>query len=80
MLVVDRVELGVLDQVAHVRHFDDRDAVVGEQRRDPAHESVGVGDVGQHVVAVQDLRADAGFAQLFGQILGEERVPGRDAP
>ena len=35
MLVVDRVELAVIDQVDQIGHFKDRDAVGGKQRRDP---------------------------------------------
>ena len=78
VLVVDRVELCVLDEVAQVGDLDDRDAIVFEDRLDPAHEAVGVGDVGQHVVAVDDAGAYAVSPESPGELLGEELVVGRD--
>ena len=50
VLVVDRVELEAFDQLAHVRHLDLGDPVVGEDGRDALHEPVQVGHVGEHVV------------------------------
>ena len=50
MLVVDGVELAVVHQVTHVRHLDDRGAVVGDQNSDALDEAVQVGDMGHHVV------------------------------
>ena len=38
--MVDRVELHLLDQADEVRHLDRRDAVVGEEGRDPGDEVV----------------------------------------
>ena len=50
VLVVDRVELEAFDQLAHVRHFDLRDPVVGEDGRDALDEPIQIRDVGEHVV------------------------------
>ena len=50
VLVVDRVELEAFDQLAHVRHLDLGDPVVGEDGRDALDEPVEIGDVGEHVV------------------------------
>ena len=51
VLVVDGVELAVGDQLAKVGHFDHRDAVLLDQRGDAVDETVGIGNVGEHVVS-----------------------------
>src|SRR6185312_3752058 len=56
VLVIDRVELAVIDEIAHVRCFDDCNTIVLQQRRDAGNEAVRVGDVGQDVVGVNDVR------------------------
>ncbi len=63
--MVDRVELAVVDQVLHVRRLDDGDAVVLQQRRDARDDAVEVGDVGQHVVGVNDVGALAVRRELL---------------
>ena len=78
VLVVDRVELELVDQVAHVRGLDDRDAVVGEDRGDPFDDAVHVGNVGEHVVRVQHRGAPALRPQLPGDGGSEELTQRRD--
>ena len=55
VLVVDAVELVLLDELERVRHLDDEDAVVGEQRRHPERELVEVADVVERVRRDDDL-------------------------
>ena len=72
MLVIDRVELGALDHVAHVRHFDHRDATRRQHRRDPAHEAVQIGDVRHDVQPEQHVGALALGHQARREIAAEE--------
>ena len=80
MLVIDRVELAVLDQVDHVGHLEHREAVrLLEQNRDPRDQAVQVRDVGEHVVGDDQI----GGAALGPQSTGERRArrsPGASAP
>ena len=69
MLVVDRVELAVVDQVADIGRLDHRHAVVLEQRRDAGDEAVGVRHVRQDVVGVDDV----GPAALGDQLAASSR-------
>ena len=57
VLVVDRVELAVVEHVLDVRHLDHRHAVRLQQRPDAGDEAVQIGDVGEHVVGVEDVGA-----------------------
>ena len=50
MLVVDRVELDVLDQIDHRRVLDGQHTVVGQQVGEPTDEVVEVGHMRHHVV------------------------------
>ncbi len=60
VLVVDRVELVVLDQAHQVRELHRRDAARRRAASScPADEVVEVGDVGEHVVAEQQVGARA---------------------
>ena len=79
MLVIDRVELAVVDQVAHVVHLDHGDAVVLEQRRDSVDESVRVRDVREHVVGMHDIGPAALGDELCRQLTAEELLPRVDA-
>ena len=69
VLVVDRVELAAVEHVLHVRHLDHRDPVVGETAREAGDEAVEPGDVGEHVVRVEDV----GARPLRGEPLRERR-------
>ncbi len=79
VLVIDRVELAVIDQILDVRRFDYRDSVILQQRRDSFHEAVGVGHVREHVVAVNDVGSLALRDQLRGELVTEERQQRIDA-
>ena len=70
VLVIDRVELAVIDQVFHVRRFGDERPGVFQNRRDARDEAVGVGDVRHHVVRVNDVR----FLPFGGELLREVRA------
>ena len=76
--MVDRVELELVDQVAHVRGLDHRDAVVGEDRGDPLDDAVHVGNVGEDVVRVQHRGAPALRPKPRGDDGSEEFTHGRD--
>ncbi len=72
VLVVDRVELAVIDQIPHVGRFDHGDAGVFEQCGDAGHETVGVGHVCQHVVGVNHVGSLALRGELCGELRAEE--------
>ena len=59
MLVVNRVELAVIDQVPQVRRLDDGDTSVLEHDANAVHHATQVRDVREHVVRVDDVGADA---------------------
>ena len=77
--MVDRVELAVVDQLAHVRDLDRGDAVVGEHGRDALDEAVQVGRVRHHVVRDQHRRGAVLDAEPTGDPGVEELRHGRDA-
>ena len=75
VLMVDGVELVPLHEVAHVGHFEDGLAVVGEKEREAFEEAVRVGRVGEHVVGDHEVGARALGHQGLGEIAGEELAP-----
>jgi hypothetical protein len=79
VLVVDRVELEVLEEVAQVRRLDDGGAVRPEQAADAAHEVLRVRHVRQHVAGEDQRRLPPFRLQPRGERLGEEGVDGLDA-
>ncbi len=79
MLVVDRVELGLVDQVLDVRHLDHGHARLLEHDPQSLDESVEVGHVGQHVVRVDDVGQLAAVGQFERQPLIEESGERRHA-
>ena len=56
MLVVDRVELGLLEQVEERRVFDCDDCLWARERGEPCNEIVQVRNVGHHVVCHDEPR------------------------
>ena len=74
MLVVDRVELDALEQVAQVGRLHLKDAVLGEQRGDRQHGCVDVGDVGDHVATHHEARGPLRLTHANGQPRLEELV------
>ena len=79
MLVIDGVEFAMVDQRFQIGRFDHRHAIILQQRGDPGDEAVGIGYVGQHVVAMDDIGLDAPGGQLFRIFAGEEGVFGGNA-
>ena len=59
MLVIDRVELHIVDQVQQMREFDREHAVGLEQDRGAGDEIVDVGHMGQHVLGGEEIGAMA---------------------
>ena len=71
VLVIDRVELAVLDQVDHVGHLENRDpAGLLQQNGYPRHQAIEVRHMGEHVI---------GDDQIGGATLGPEPA-GEGAP
>ena len=60
MLMVDRVELGLLDELQHMRKLEADDAVRLEQYGKPGHKIIDVGNMGKHVVSDNKI----GFASF----------------
>src|SRR5205809_246240 len=76
MFVVNRVELGAVDQVLDVWHLELCDPAILEQCRDAVNETVEVGDVRENVVA--DDNVGTGL-QLLGEGDSKEFVECPDA-
>ncbi len=72
MLVVNGVELAILDQFPHIWHFDHCEAVLFEDRCNPANKAVGVRNMGQHVIGDHHVGAFTLFYKLLGQGLSKE--------
>ena len=79
MLVVDRVELPLLHQSQEVREFHGQNPVRGQQNFHARDEVVQIRDMGEDVVAGQEIRPDAFRHQLPGIGLAEELHSGGDA-
>ncbi len=73
--MVDRVELDVVDQVAHPRVLDRDHPVGGEPVGDAGDEAVEVGDVGHDVVGDDHVGRAQLVAQLAGHLQAEEGTP-----
>ena len=72
MLMINRVVLDVPNQLAHIGDFDHRDTIWLEQGRDPGDETVGVGDVCQHVVGMDNVGTTVTRDQTLGEVAAEE--------
>ncbi len=72
VLVVDRVELGVFDEVADVGVLHRHDAVVGQEDGHALDEAVEIGDVGHHVVGDDHVGGPPFVAELLRQLGAEE--------
>ncbi len=72
VLVVDCVEFAVIDQIANVRELQDRHACRLEHPRNTLDETVGIGDVRQHVIGVQHVCRQALLRESRRQVNGEE--------
>ena len=54
--MVDRIELVVLDQTLQMRKFERNDAFGLQKQADAGHEVVEIGNLGQHVIADDEIR------------------------
>ena len=72
VLVVDRVEFQLGDEIAHIRRLDHGNAVRLEQPLDAAGESIGIGNMREDVVGVDDVGELAFRCEPPGKLLVEE--------
>jgi hypothetical protein len=79
VLVVNRVELAMVDQVPDIRSFDNRDAAFLQQRSDAVDDTSEVGDVREHIVRVDHIRAVPFRDQLLSERAPEEILTYGDA-
>ena len=79
VLMVDRVELAVVDQIDQIGHLQDRDAVLFEQGGDALDQAVQVGHVGEHVVGEDHVGAPALGLEPGRELAAEEFDQGRYA-
>src|SRR5271165_4713591 len=79
MLMVDGVELAVFGQSPDIGRLDDADAVRLENKREGLDEAVGVGDVGQNIIRMDDIRPHAFVTQSLRKIAREECAARRHA-
>ena len=79
VLVIDRVEFDVLDQVLDVRRFDHHHPVVLEQRPKALHHAVEIGHVCQHIVRMNHVGPLASVGQALRDGRLKELADGRHA-
>src|SRR5262249_59366005 len=72
VLVIDRVELKLADEVAHVRRLDDGNAIRLEHLLDPADKHVRIGNVSEDIVRMDDVGKFAPCREASGKSLVEE--------
>src|SRR3984893_5159416 len=79
MLMIDRVELHMVDEVFNVRDFDYGNTFRFEHNRDPFDEPVEIGDMRQHVVGMDHIRAAVLLGETVCQVLTKEFRDSGDA-
>ena len=79
VLVIDRVVLALGDEALEVRKLVGEDALRCQQRGGPGHEVDDVRDVGQDVVAEDEVSRPALLQQVLGRGQPEEALHGLDA-
>ena len=79
VLVIDRVEFDVVDQVLDVRRFDHHDPVVLEQRPKSLHHAVEIGHVCQDIVRMNHVGPLASVSQTLGDGCLKKLADGRHA-
>ena len=77
MLVIDRVELSVLDQVANIGNLDHGEAVVLQHGMDGGDEVVRIRDMCDDVVGKHEIGGAAFRSQLLSKLPGEEPIERR---
>ena len=78
VLVIDRIELGEVDQVANIGKLDDDDAVLGQQRGHTGHEIVLFVEMVYDVVGDDEIGGPALRTELSGEARPEEVDDGLD--
>ena len=79
VFVVNRVELGMFDEIDGVGEFEDDSAFGLQKRLQAGDEVVGVWGVGEDVVAEDEVSFFAGGGEFFGKVVAEEFDDGFDA-
>ena len=79
MLVIDRVELPLLDQMQQMRKFERGGSSRFQQQLEAGDEIMQVGHVGEHVVRGHQIGGLAGRRQAARGLGAEKRHLGRDA-
>ena len=77
--MIDRVELDVVDEVLDVRDLEDGHAIVAQHGPEAAHEAFEIGDMGQHVVGVNDGGATPSGDERVREGRAEKRALRGDA-
>src|SRR5262249_10969190 len=72
MLVIDRIELNLVEQVLDVRSLDDADAAGLEDRRNARNKTVQIGHVSQDVVLVKNVGLQALVAAAISRLETEK--------
>src|SRR5690242_16662513 len=67
MLVVDSVEFNSFNQVFHIRHFDDGKPLFFKKYPQPLDKAVKIGNMGEHIVSVDNIRHLPSVSQVPGQ-------------
>ena len=75
--MIDRVELAMIDQVSNVWRFDDCNTIFGQQYPDTVHHAGQVGNMREHVVRVDDIRAYTLGRECLGHVSPEKLLPRR---
>ncbi len=55
VLVVDRVEFHMIDEIHHIGHFNDSQAILLQDRMDAGNKAIQIRDVGQDIVGQKDI-------------------------
>ena len=78
VLVVDRVVLQSVEELADVRHFDNDGAPRPEKRTGASEKTARVVDVREHVVGHDCRCVTVGLPHVTRDVLGEELIDGFD--
>src|SRR6516164_4461329 len=77
MFVVNGIEFAMVDEILHVGHLDNRDAVVLQQETNALNETVQIGNVGEDVVADDHVGSLATCRPLPSETLAKKRTERR---
>ena len=74
MLMINRVELAAINEIDNIRNLYNQHPIVFEQEFGAGNEALQVGDVRKHIVAQEDVGANAVIMKTFGQLKCEKAV------